>query len=264
MEKLPLEMKQRICSFLHDSPKLLKPICRVSNDFAAAAAPYLIPRTVLFRHTYSCTDLQWTAEHPIFSKHLTTLVVDPSNLRKYTSFQAWLDEHEDLQEKYPNWWDFKPEDIDYDMNDGDPLLDDAQSRMRWLVASRKYDAAVQKVTKELKDSHEHHWKAQQKLAKYLSSKNFRNHFIKTIAYALRVCPNLVNIVIASPKSGQRSVTSKRFATFKSIHPHSGAWVDSESQDPSEFDLLESLSAADQRSVGLHSLTIIEFPFNCAD
>jgi hypothetical protein len=79
-----------------------------------------------------------------------------------------------------------------------------------------------------------------------------------------VCPNLVNIVIASPKSGQRSVTSKRFATFKSIHPHSGAWVDSESHDPSEFDLLESLSAADQRSVGLHSLTIIEFPFNCAD
>jgi hypothetical protein len=84
MEKLPLEMKQRICSFLHDSPKLLKPIRRVSKNFAAVAAPYLIPRTFLF---------------------------------------------------------------------------DAQSRMRWLVASRKYDAAVQKVTKELKDSHEHHWKA---------------------------------------------------------------------------------------------------------
>jgi hypothetical protein len=190
--------------------------------------------------------------------------VDPSTLRKHNSFQAWLDEHKVLQEKYPNWWDFKPEDIGYDENDGDPLLDNAQSRMKWLVASRKFDAAVKEVTKGLKDFHEHHWKSQQKLATYLSSKNFRNQFIKTIAYALELCPNLVNIVIASPKSGQRHVKSKRFATFNSIHPHSGAWVDSKSHDPAELDLLELLSAADQRSVGLQSLTILELPFSCAD
>jgi hypothetical protein len=264
MDKLPLEMKQRICSFLHDSPKLLKPIRLVSKQWASAADPYLIPRLFLFKHTFSCDRLGFIVEHPIFSKHLTTLVVDPSNLKKHKTFQAWLDDHEDLQDKYPHWWDFKPGDIDYDDDDGDPLLYDAQSRTRWLVASRKYDAAVKKVNKDMKDSHEHHWKSQQNLATHLSSKDFRYRFINTHVSAFKLCPNLVNIVIASPELGQERVMSRKFADFHSIHPHPDAWIDSRSHDSSEFGLLDLLSARNQKSAGLHSLTIIELPFECAD
>jgi hypothetical protein len=264
MDNLPLELKQRICSFLQASPQLLKPIRRVSKDFASAAAPCLIPRAFLFKHTHSCTYLWLIAQHPIFSKHLTTLVLDPSNLKKHKTFQAWLDDHQGLQDEYPSWWDFKPEDIDYDEDDGDPLFYDAESRSKWLAASREFEAAVKKVAKDQKDFHEHHWKSQQNLASHLSSKYFRGLFIDTIVEAFKLCPNLVNIVIASPQPDQEHVMSRKFAAFNSIHPHPGAWVDFKSHDPSEFSLLELLSAVDQKSAGLHSLTIIGFPFNCAD
>jgi hypothetical protein len=131
--------------------------------------------------------------------------VDPSNLKKYNNFQAWLDDYELLQEKYPDWWEFKPDDIDYSDEDNEPLFDNASSRMRWLVACREFEAAVKKVTKCLKKRHEHHWKSHQKLASYLSSKEFRRCFADTIAYAFKECPNLVNIVIASPVPGQKDV-----------------------------------------------------------
>jgi hypothetical protein len=263
MDKLPLELKQRICSFLKASPNSLKPIRLVSKDFASAAAQYLIPRAFLFKHTHSCTNLGSIVQHPIFRKHLTTLVVDPSNLKKYKTFQAWLDDHELLQEKYPRWWDFKPRDIDYD-EDRDPMLYDGQSRVKWLAASRKYDAAVKKVNKDLKDTHEHHWKFQQNLATHLSSKDALSCLINTIVYAFKKCPYLVNLVVSSPESGQEHVMSRKLATFDSIHPHLGAWVDSKLHDPSEFGVLEILSAASQQSAGLHSLTIIDFPLRCAD
>jgi hypothetical protein len=58
--------------------------------------------------------------------------------------------------------------------------------------------------------------------------------------------------------------SRKIAMFQSIHPHSDAWVDSALHDPSEFGLLELLSAANHQNTGLHSLTIIELPFKCAD
>ena len=263
MEQLPLELKQRICSFLHASPKLLKPIRLVSTEFASAAGPYLIPRAFLFKHTFSCQRLEQIIEHEIFSKHLTTLVVDPSNLKKHNSFQAWLDDHELLQDKFPHWWDNKPQDIDYD-EDGDPMLFDADSRTKWLAACGEFDAAVKKVTKKLKNSHEHHWKAHQNLATYLSSKGFRRYLTDTITKAFRVCPNLINIVIACPEIGPRHVMSRKIAMFQSIRPHSDAWVDSALHDPSEFGLLELLSAANHQNTGLHSLTIIELPFKCAD
>lgn len=263
MDKLPLEIKQRICSFLHSSPQLLKIVRLVSTDFASAAAPYLIPRVFLFKHPFSCRKLRSIVEHPIFSKHLTTLVVDPSNLKKHNSFQAWLDDHEVLQEKFPSWWDFKPEDIEYD-EDGDPMLFEAQSRTKWLAACGKFDAAVKKLSKQLKDSHEHHWRSQQNLATYLSSKAFRRELADTIANAFWACPNLVNIVIADPEYGPKRGLSRKMALFRDIYPHPAAWIDSESHDPSEFGLLELMSAVNHQNTGLNSLTIIELPFNCAE
>ncbi|KAG9687887.1 hypothetical protein KCU95_g9281, partial [Aureobasidium melanogenum] len=263
MEKLPLELKQRVCSFLHANPKLLKPIRLVSKQFADAAAPYLIPRLFLVKHRDSCAEVREIANHAILSKHVTTLVVDPSNLKNHKSFKKWVDEHTHLRHSYPDWWDFKPDDIDYD-EDGDPLLDTFAARSKWSNANKKFDAAVKKVTKALKKSQEPYWKAQRQIAAYQTTEEFRRCFLDTIAHAFKMCPNLVNIVVAPPQRGQSHVILKLLSMFKSIHPHPAAWVDAESHDPSEIDLVDVLAAADHKIAGLHSLTIVDLPFKCAD
>lgn len=263
MERLPLELKQRICSFLQASPESLKPIRLVSKQFANAAAPYLLPRIFLVKHKDSCAEIREIADHPIFSKHVTTLVVDPSNLKNHKSFQKWVDEHSHLRQSYPAWWDFKPDDIDYD-EDGDPLLDTSYARSKWSNANKKFNAAVNKVSKALRKSQEPYWKAQRQIAMYQSTEQFRRCFLDTIAYAFKMCPNLVNIVIAPPQPGQSHVILKLLSMFKSIHPHPDAWVDAELQDPFEVGLAEILSAADHKDAGLHSLTIVDLPFGCAD
>ncbi|KAG9693901.1 hypothetical protein KCU95_g8688, partial [Aureobasidium melanogenum] len=263
MEKLPLELKQRVCSFLHANPKLLKPIRLVSKQFADAAAPYLLPRVFLVKHRDSCAEVREIVDHAIFSKHVTTLVVDPSNLKNHKSFQKWVDEHSHLRHSYPDWWDFKPDDIDYD-EDGDPLLDTSDARSKWSNAHKNFKAATKKVTKALKKSQEHYWKAQRQIAAYQSTEEFRRCFLDTIAYAFKMCPNLVNIVVAPPQPGQNHIILKLLSMFKSIHPHPDAWVDADLHDPFEFGLTEVLSAADHKNAGLHSLTIINLPFKCAD
>ncbi|KAG9597774.1 hypothetical protein KCU77_g4158, partial [Aureobasidium melanogenum] len=264
MEKLPLELKQRVCSFLHANPKLLKPIRLVSKQFADAAAPYLLPRVFLIKHKDSCAEVREIADHAIFSKHVTTLVVDPSNLKNHKSFQKWVfDEHSHLRHSYPDWWDFKPDDIDYD-EDGNPLLDASDARSKWSNANKKFNAATKKVDQALKKSQEHYWKAQRQIAADQSTEEFRRCFLDTIAYAFKMCPNLVNIVIAPPQPGQNHVILKLLSMFKSIHPYPEAWVDADMHDPFEFGLAEVLSAADHKNAGLHSLTIIDLPFKCAD
>ncbi|KAK6005407.1 hypothetical protein QM012_007049 [Aureobasidium pullulans] len=263
MEKLPLELKQRICSFLADSSKTLKPIRLVSKQFADAAVPYLLPRIFLVKHKDSCAELREIADHSILNKHVTTLIVDPSHLKSHKSFQKWIDEHSHLRQSYPDWWDFKPSDIDYD-EDGDPLLYTSDARSKWFNACKRFEAMAKKVTKTLQKSQEAYWKAQRQLAAYQSTEEFRRYFLDTIAYAFKMCPNLVNIVIAPPQPGQHYVILKLLSMFRSIHPHPDSWIDADLHDPLEFSLADVLSAADHQNVGLHSLTVVDLPFKCAD
>ncbi|KAI4760611.1 hypothetical protein E4T52_07483 [Aureobasidium sp. EXF-3400] len=263
MDKLPLEMKQRICSFLHASPKLLKPIRLVSQQFAAAAAPYLLPRIFLVKHKDSCAEVREIVEHPVFSKHVTTLIVDPSHLKNHKSLQLWVDEHDHLRKMYPDWWNFKPQDIEYDDYDN-PRLETSQARAKWSDAFRKFEQAVNEVSRTLKQSQEHYWKAQRQIATYQSTEEFRQCFLDTIAHAFKSCPNLVNIVVAPPQPGQDYVVNKLLSMFRSIHPSRGAWVDADSHDPFEFGLAELMSAANEHAVDLNSLTIIDLPFKIAD
>ena len=83
MDKLPLELLQRICSFFSDSPKSLKPIRLVSKKFAAAGALYLIPRVFLFRHPDSFAEVNAIANHAVFCKHVTTLIMNLSPLKDF-------------------------------------------------------------------------------------------------------------------------------------------------------------------------------------
>jgi hypothetical protein len=250
MGKLPLEMKQRICSFLRDSPKLLKPIRLVSKQWASAAEPYLIPRVFLFKHKDSCAEVREIVEHPVFGKHVTTLVVDPRYLRNHRSSFSWDDIPDDyLGRRYSCWWDLKIKEISY-IGDGDPLLQTPHAHIQWSSQTLR--------------SQERYWKAQYQIANYQSSDEFCRHFLNTIAHAFRMCPNLVNVVIAPPQPNQDQVISKLFSIFQSIHPQQGAWVDLNSYRPAGFGLAELLSTANQHNVGLNSLTIIDIPFKVAD
>lgn len=71
MDTLPLELKQRICSFL--TPKELKPLRLTSKIFAAAAGRYLIDRFILFNCPDSIATLGEIVRHEVFSKCITTL-----------------------------------------------------------------------------------------------------------------------------------------------------------------------------------------------
>lgn len=78
MDALPLELKQRICSFL--TPKELKPLRLTCKTFAAAAERFFINRFVLFIHPDSLATLRKIVDHEIFHKYLNTIVYDPSIL----------------------------------------------------------------------------------------------------------------------------------------------------------------------------------------
>ncbi|KAI5248793.1 hypothetical protein E4T42_05577 [Aureobasidium subglaciale] len=229
MDRVPLELKQRICSFLRASPKLLKPVRLVSKDFASAAAPYLLPRIFLFKHPDSCDEIEEIIKHPKINKHITTILVDLSVLKPQWTLQAWIDGHQHLQHGYPDWLDFKPDD----------------------------------VNRRLRNSQEHYWKAQQRLVTVQSSLDFQTRFLELISQAFEICPNLTNIVFAPPQP-QELILRKKLDIFQEIHPHGGSWVGIRSHDPSGFGMVELLEVASHQKAGLNSLTIIDLPFGCDD
>jgi len=87
MDDLPLELKQRVCSYL--KPKDLKSLRSTSKVYAAATDRYLLPRIFLFNHPDSFQEIEDIVNHPDLRHSVTTLVVDTSCLRSYTRYQDW-------------------------------------------------------------------------------------------------------------------------------------------------------------------------------
>jgi hypothetical protein len=87
MDDLPLELKQRVCSYL--TPKDPKSLRLTSNDYAAAGSRYLLPRLFLFNHPDSFQEIQDIINHPDLRHSVTTLVVNTSFLRRYTKYNQW-------------------------------------------------------------------------------------------------------------------------------------------------------------------------------
>ncbi|KAI4739875.1 hypothetical protein E4T50_09691 [Aureobasidium sp. EXF-12298] len=239
MDTLPLEMKQRICSFLHASPKLLKPIRLVSKQFAAAAAPYLIPRAFLFNHPDSCDEVQKILQHPVFSKYVTTLAVDVSKLKYPTVFEQWVDHHENMRLMYPDWWDFKPGAISYD-HDGDPLLTDHEDRTSWMKATKDFNQALMDTTQSLQEVYHKCWTTQMYLAAHVQlDLRFKTQFWDTLAKAFETI-------------------------FRACLATKESFVQPASHVPPELGLREVMQATKKSKLGLDSLTIVDFPINFAD
>lgn len=87
MDALPLELKQRVCSYL--TAKDLKSLRSISTGYAAATDRYLLPRIFLFNHPDSFKNIQDIVDHPELRYSVTTLVVDTSCLRSLPKYQDW-------------------------------------------------------------------------------------------------------------------------------------------------------------------------------
>lgn len=263
MDRLPLEMKQRICSFLHASPKLLKCIRLVSKDFASAAAPYLIPRIFLFRHPDSCDEVQEIFKHPVFSKYVTTLAVDVSKLKQPISFEHWADDHAELRYQYPDWCDFKPMDIHYD-EDGDPVLTNSFALNIWTRATEKFNQAWKDTIEALEELYSTFYERQKSFAAHVQTEStFEARFWRTVADAFETCPRLTNLIIAPPNIHD-PVMRRRDYVFRTCLANPRSFVLPANHIPPEVVLREILEATKNLKVGLNSLTIVDFPINCGD
>lgn len=260
MDKLPLELKQRICSFLHASPRLLKPIRLVSKDFASAAAPYLIPRLFLFRHPDSCAEVKAIVEHPVFSKYVTTLVVDLSVLKSHDNIESWIEDHTELEYEEVEWSDFEPDGQEYD--EYGPVLETCALSNKFHAQRERFYEARQEATRSLQSEYEGNWKAHQDIVRIQASTSFQSLFLETVTHTFKICPNLTNIVISPPVQIQ-DVIARRTRIFEDILPISASWVRPKDSFPVDFQLREMLQATNHSLCGLNSLTIIDFPFGCS-
>ncbi|KAI4731554.1 hypothetical protein E4T49_00522 [Aureobasidium sp. EXF-10728] len=262
MDKLPLELKQHICSFLHASPKLLKPIRLVSKQFTSAGAPFLLPRIFLLNHPDSYDEVRRIIEHPVFSKYVTTIVVDINRLEHYDNLEDWIDDHEELQDEFPGWLQFKPQDVEYD-EDGDPILDTFSSRASWSQATEKFNQALENATRSIKEQSQIHWTMQKHFAVHVQSDaDFKSRLWKTVADAFERCPSLTNLVVAPPHHFGPT-TERRDRVFSDFPTTHNSFVPPSHHIPPEFGLKDILEATKNLKGGLNSLTIVDFPVDCA-
>jgi len=263
MDGLPLELKQRICSFLHDSPKLLKPIRLVSKQFAAAAAPYLIPRIFLFKHPDSCDEIQKIVQHPVFSKYVTTIAVDVSRLKFPVTFEDWIDYHEDFLKMCPDWLDYKPANIEYDQ-DGNPDLTTARLMSIWSKATRDFNENLESITQSLKNQYLKHWTEQRSFAMFAKANaKFQARYRATIAEAFETCPRLTNLIVAPPNEHSPIMLKRNSVFHDCLATEESFELPADHRSP-EIDLAIVLQLTESSKAGLNSLTIVDFPINCAD
>lgn len=87
MDGLPLELKQRVCSYL--KPQDLKSLRSTSKVYAAATDRYLLPRIFLSNHPDSFQEIRIITDNPQLRHSVTTLVVDTSCLPLFPKYEKW-------------------------------------------------------------------------------------------------------------------------------------------------------------------------------
>jgi hypothetical protein len=188
MDALPLELKQRICSFL--TPKDLKPLRLTSTIFATASERYFINRFILFNFPDSIAALDEIINHEVFGKHLTTLVCDSSYLKVQGVVRKYRDRQPDSSP--PSWDDYRPKTL---------VLDDNES----------YSSISMRVMQHAHDEYQaacRDWEAtnrrNQALRDWYQTMVYKEendtHHLKIVAIlrkAFERCPRLRNLILSS-------------------------------------------------------------------
>lgn len=95
MDTLPLELKQRVCSYL--TTRDLKSLRLASKVYSIAACRYLLTRIFLFNQPDSCQEVQDIVNCPELNQSVTTLVIDTSCLRPLLKYDPWVREFAEVE-----------------------------------------------------------------------------------------------------------------------------------------------------------------------
>lgn len=87
MDDLPLELKQRVCSYL--TTRDLKSLRLISKSQSAGTDHYLLPRIFLSESPDSFQDIQGITDHPDLRRSVTTLVVDTCCRPVHAKYEQW-------------------------------------------------------------------------------------------------------------------------------------------------------------------------------
>ncbi|KAK6004162.1 hypothetical protein QM012_009012 [Aureobasidium pullulans] len=225
MDALPMELKQRICSFL--SPKHLKPLRLTCKVFATAAERYFINRFILFFHPKSAATLRKIALHETLGKYLTTIVCDLTGLR----WESWESSRRRPLKKH-RWDDYRPKTLT--LNTQESYAELTTRTMR--NATSNYAAAWVEV--------QAHRLRLKELFSYQRSPNSYDDLGIAIKFAFSRCRRLRNVVLSSCHS--TTVNKARARIFEVAH--SERWWNLHNEIPGE---------AFWETSALESLTLIE-------
>jgi hypothetical protein len=188
MDALPLELKQRICSFL--TPKELKPLRLTSTVFAKASERYFIDRFILFNFPDSITALGEIVDHKVFGKYLTTLVCDTSYLRVQKVVRKYRDRQPDSSP--PSWDHYRPKTLVLDD-------DESYSSMTKRVMQRAH-AEYQTACRDWEATKRRNQALRDWYHTMVYKEENNAHHLKIIAIlqkAFERCPRLRNIILSS-------------------------------------------------------------------
>lgn len=207
MDGLPLEIKQHLCSFL--TPKHLKPLRLTSKVFAAVAIPHFVPRIFLFNHPDSCVEVRKIANHPEMSKYVNTIIIDPTEVQCFESFEEWVD---NLPHSWaiPRWSDFDPGASTH------PTL----PLVRWSNRVRRAKTEYTKRFVDAKYSKKkllNFWELHRMLQEAQHEESAMDiEMGNTISWAFSKCSNLKNVVITGFHLQAEEGSKRRKKMFKDV------------------------------------------------
>jgi hypothetical protein len=188
MDALPLELKQRICSFL--TPKELKPLRLTSTIFAKASERYFLDRFVLFNYPDSIAALGDIVDHEVLGKYLTTLVCDTSYLRVQRVVRRYRDRQPDSSP--PSWDDYRPKTLVLDDNESYSSMTKRvmqRANNEYQTACRDWEATKER-NQALRDWYH---------TMVYKEENDDHHLkmIATLQKTFEKCPRLRNLILSS-------------------------------------------------------------------
>ncbi|KAI5206195.1 hypothetical protein E4T38_03834 [Aureobasidium subglaciale] len=256
MDSLPLELKQRVCSYL--TPRDLKLLRLASKVCSIAACRHIMPRVFLHNHPNSFQEIKDIAEHPILSQRITTLVIDTSRFRSCPISKQWSALYIEAEEYIPDWADFEPPNAAQEQTD-------ARSERALRRAKASYQQAVGNAPYTAEDL-EGDWNAYQSVAGAQSQPSAKVAMLDSIAVAFKAFSRLVDLVIAHGRwdnfdTGRRARIFGDFPNsihaLKIIRP----WRLEHGLQATRYSLGELIEAAGQNDRVLHSLVMIDAPFS---
>lgn len=225
MEKLPPELTQIICSNL--TPKDLKSARLTTKQLAASGACYILPRVFVFSRKESLNELKEIAQHPTFSKCVTTLIFDATLLKDFgDDFCSWNKARPNTC-YVPRWVDFEPY-LKTIKGSIDSRSDRAMRRTKTQFKQACDRCPIQPAVIERM------WTLYRSLVSEQRSQDLRKLRKETMELVFSLCPNIDHIIIGDD---HRLLKKNRVRLFADIPMRKVGLK------PNVFTILNDISAA---------------------